>query len=126
MLRKQLMCAGLCLALFAHPVLAKPFSPALPQCKPGRDVRAPLPVWDADVTHDGTLSSAPPAGKGIVYINLFAENDDVHCVGAPHDQDYTFTSPSRTMSGDLAVTIRGPATYVGSSQMCAFIGFYVS
>ena len=124
MLERQLMCAGLCLALFAHPVLAKQFSPALPQCKSGSDVRTPMPIWDADVTHDGRLSSAPPAGNGrIVYIDLFAENDDVQCVGVPDDKNYAFMS--RTTSGDLDVTIRGPATYVGSSQMCAFTGFYV-
>jgi hypothetical protein len=86
-----------------------------------------MPIWDTEVTHGGRLSAAPPAGNGrIVYINLLAENDDVQCVGAPDNHDYTFTSSSPTTSGDLEVTIRGPATYVGSSATCAFTGFYVS
>ena len=122
MLRDQLICAGLCLAVCAHPALTQA-APALPQCRPGSDARTPMPVWAPDVTHDGRLSSGPPAGNGrIVYIDLSAENDDVQCVGAPADQDYVFTSPS----GDVEVTIRGPAAYVGSSAMCAFTGFYVS
>jgi hypothetical protein len=121
------MCAILCLAVVAHPLAATAFTPALPQCKPAGDARTPMPVWSPDVTHDGRLSPAPPAGNGrIVYIDLFAENDDVHCEGAPDNESYAFTAPSRTAPGDLEVTIAGPATYVVSSSMCALFGFYVS
>jgi hypothetical protein len=127
-IEKQLVAVALCLALFAHPVLANKFevSPALPRCKPAGESRTPMPIWSPEVTHEGKLSSAPPEGTGVVYLDLWAENDDVHCAGALDNEYYTFTFPGRTPRDGIEVNIRGPARYVGFGGMCSYSGFYIS
>ena len=127
MFRKQLSAIGLCLVLSAHPVLAhEPFSPALPRCKSANEFRTPMPIWKPNVMHD-KLSSEPPAGNGrVVYVDVFAEDDDVHCANALDNEYYAFTTPARRKTAGLEVNIRGPAQYVGFGAMCSLSGFYVS
>lgn len=130
MLKRRLSIVGFCLAFAAQPALAKKkleFPPALPQCKPFSETRTPMPVWSPEVPHDGKLSSAPPEGNArIVYLDLLADNDEVHCVDAPENEYYTFTFPNRKAAGGIEVNVRGPARYVGFGAMCSFSGFYVS
>jgi hypothetical protein len=127
MFRKRLSAVGLCLALTAHPALAgDPYSPAFARCKPAGESRTPMPIWRPKV-NGGRLSSEPPAGNArIVYIDLLADDEDVHCANALDSEYYTFNVPARQKAGDLEVNIRGPAGWVGFGAMCSFSGFYVS
>ena len=128
MVRKQSSAIGLCLVMSLHPALADDwFSPALPQCQATGESRTPMPIWTPALTQDGKLSSEPPAGDArIVYIDLLADNDDVHCVNALDNEFYTFHFSGRNKSGDLEVKIRGPARYVAFGAACSLSGFYVS
>ena len=127
MRKNRLAAAGLCLAFSIQPVLADDwFAPALPQCKAAGEFRTPMPMWSPEVTDANKLSSEPPAGNGrIVYIELLADDDDVHCTDAPASESYTFTFPAGNKAESVEVNIRGPAQYVNGA-MCSFTGFYVS
>ena len=64
----------------------------------------PMPIWTPEIRHDGKLSSEPPAGNGrLVYIDLLAENEDVHCAKALDNEYYTFIAPGRENVADLEV-----------------------
>ncbi len=121
--------ALLFLVASATVAMAASDGPALPRCKPVGDHRTPVAVWEPGYTRDGTLSSAPPQGRGrVVYMDLITGQDYEACAGPEQNGVFAFEVPSRTpglRSGSLHVNILEPEMQATRGG-CHFNGFYVN
>jgi hypothetical protein len=93
------------------------------------DDRIPVPTWSVELDKLGNLTSEPPQNDGqVVYIELFAENDEVDCASADSDKLFSFSLPNNPnaplLEGGLAVNLRGNVQF--ANGFCYFKGFFMN